>query len=241
MKVKYIFFVIGLFASVTGAYGAQAGLVQPQLSAYEQKWLDIGLFCAVEGGNVERVQSLIAKGANVIARDRFDRIPLHYAYYHPAVMKILINANPSSVNLRDMFGSTPLMDGITMGRLPAIRMLLSAGVNVGIRSNNGASAVHQAAVFGICGEILVSTLLAYAPEAVNVKHGRTGDTPLMWALYSDKSLIPFLISVGANPDIPNKLGKTPRKLAQELGCEDLLAERGDTKPARAISLDISKK
>ncbi len=241
MKMKQVFLAIGLLIGTCGVLqGAQAELVRFQLSASEQEWHNKELFDAVFEGDVERVQDLIAKGANVIARDELGCIPLHYAYYHPAVMQILIKADPGSVNFKSETGVTPLYMAAMIAStydLPVLEMLLGAGADVEIRSNNGATAVHQAVDRKKDQEIILSTLLACAPEAVDVKHGKTEETPLMWAIRYHRDLVPFLISVGANPDIPNKAGETPRQLAKKLGCEDLLAKRGDTKPARAIFLE----
>ncbi len=233
---------------------AAAGAVAEVLDPVEQEKLNGELFDAVQKGNREWVKDLIARGANVIARGEYNSIPLHHAYNSPEIMEILIKADSGSVNFKDAFGQTPLnlvvmnvavMNVSVRCGLSGLRKLLDAGADVEIMANDGSTALHNA-VNVLNGEIL-STLLAYAPEAVDVKYGKTGDTPLMWAVchnknpilshiavgLSDKkeSLIKALVDAGADPDIPNELGKTPRQVARALGCEYLLPERGaKTKP-----------
>ncbi len=217
MKIRDYFFVIGLLISTGGILQgailpAQAELVRPRLSAVEQNKLNKELFRAVEQegreGMVARVQDLIARGADVTARDQSGWIPLHYVAYRerfPELIEVLIRANLGSVHYKTECGRTALhLAAFSFsGELGSVAVLLKAGASPNIQDNKGRTSLHR-----------------------------------VFLGSKNEEIIKALVDAGANPDIPNNDdGKTPRQLARERKLEHLLAERGDTKPARAISLE----
>jgi uncharacterized protein len=106
---------------------------------------------AVTFGYPDIVQALIAAGASVSMRESSGINLLHWAAIanRPSVIPALAVAGVP-VNDRDQFGFTPLMYAATIdfGDLDAVKTLLRAGADPGIRNNEGRTAREQARHFG---------------------------------------------------------------------------------------------
>ena len=95
----------------------------------------------------EEVNAWIKAGANVNARDSFEKTPLmHAASFNenPAVIEALIKAG-AKVNAKNDFGKTALMYAAWFNRNPAvIEALIKAGADVKVRDKKGKTAFDYA-------------------------------------------------------------------------------------------------
>jgi len=84
-------------------------------------------------GEPEVVGLLLTKSANVNARDKHDRTPLHKAR-KIGVVKLLLS-NYASVNARDEHGQTPLFGAAINGNREIVELLIAKGSDVNARDN----------------------------------------------------------------------------------------------------------
>ena len=102
---------------------------------------------AAEGGHSQITEQLLAKGADVRARDSEGRTALllgsmnHFA--QEELLKLLL-AKGADVNVTDNHGNTALMLAASGGALQVIGTLLAAGANVNARNKDGWTALRYA-------------------------------------------------------------------------------------------------
>lgn len=127
------------------------------------------LHCAARAGQLDAVQWLVERGADVHARDRnFDGTPLSFANYKgqrrvveyllqfarilDAVkfggldrVRALLRENPECVNIRDDIGRTPLHYPFhdTQHGEEIIELLLAHGADINARDNAGSAPIDQ--------------------------------------------------------------------------------------------------
>ncbi|KAF2864086.1 ankyrin repeat protein [Piedraia hortae CBS 480.64] len=87
---------------------------------------------AAISGNVASLDVVIAKGANVRARDAYGRLPLHYACMDEFVEIIqkLVAAAPDSVDTKDNNAFTPLIHGIIGSKTDSVKLMLKLGARI---------------------------------------------------------------------------------------------------------------
>ncbi len=92
--------------------------------------IDLALLKATEDGNTRQVKSLLAKGANVDARDSFDRTPLMLSAVggYDEIAAALIKAG-ADVHARAKYGQTALQFAIDRGDNAIAGMLKAAGAD----------------------------------------------------------------------------------------------------------------
>ena len=106
------------------------------------------LMTAVEYGRLKTVQLLLDHGANPLARDDNDKLPIHHmivASHNPLPIAELLVKLGNDVNAVDALGITPLM--IT-DDLPTRRFLLAKGANINAQAKNGDNALLRATGVG---------------------------------------------------------------------------------------------
>jgi uncharacterized protein len=117
--------------------------------------------------------------------------------------------------------SKSLFTAILTGQVEAIKDLLSKGVDVNSKDENGKTALAVAVEKN--NKDAVSTLLANHAD-VNEK-SEDGDTPLILAARTGKTdLVKTLIKEGANSNISNNRGQNPVQAAAEEGYLDVVNE-----------------
>ncbi len=105
---------------------------------------------AVQEGNKDVAELLIAKGADVNATDKDGKAPLHYAANavkgQKHVVEFLI-AKGADVNARDKDGQTPLhrAANAVMGKKRTVELLIAKGADVNARDKDGQTPLSEAA------------------------------------------------------------------------------------------------
>ena len=109
---------------------------------------------------------------------------------------------------------------VNRGYTSSIRILLEAGADVDSCGKYGQSIISQAIIGEASGETLgkmIDLLLEYKAD-INA-HGWHGNTPLHYAAATpilDTYAVEYLISKGANPNLPNEKWTTPLDLAKDV-------------------------
>ena len=161
------------------------------------------LFKAAEQGNVAEITALMAKGAN-------------------------INAKQQSGD-----GHTPLIVAVRKGHLPAVKALIQAGADVNLKDElNQATALMWAVRKGdknpvrqtasIEQKYEIGDLLIASKAEVNAKN-RWGGTALQWATDAKNlRMVKALIAAGADVNIGDEAGLTPLMVAANYEGPDFL-------------------
>ena len=122
----------------------------------------------------------------------------------------------------DREGRQELHHRAVEGDLAGIRDRLEAGDNVGQADRQGFTALHFAAQQSQT-EAVKALLAAGAPVD---PQDRFGNTPLWRAVFDSRGqgmTVQLLLEAGADPDIANKAGATPRDLVTRMGAAEVAA------------------
>jgi len=107
-----------------------AMLVAIVISACAGGDINRDLLKATEQGNLQQVKSLLAKGANIDAKDDFDRTPLMLSAFggHDAIAALLIQAG-ADVRAKAKYGQTALQFAVERGHGAIAALLKAAGAD----------------------------------------------------------------------------------------------------------------
>ena len=94
----------------------------------------------------EIAQILIEAGADISAKDKYGKTPLHDATFRnsPEIAQLLIDAG-ADIEAKSKYGSTPLHRTAWQGSIDAMRALLQAGADPNARTKIGKTALMGAA------------------------------------------------------------------------------------------------
>jgi cytohesin len=131
-------------------------------------------------GQADIADLLLAKGANVNARDKSGATPLHQAALKGNLAFVtLLLQHGADVNARDGDGATPLHNAALSGHREVAALLLDKGADREARdTETGATPLYQAAAWGRTA--LVELLIKRGAD-VNARN-KGGDTPLAAAV-----------------------------------------------------------
>ncbi|MDB4713097.1 ankyrin repeat domain-containing protein [bacterium] len=147
------------------------------------------LHWAVMSQGREIAELLIAKGANIEAKDDGGESPLHLASYHgiKETAEVLI-AHGADLEGKNNNGSTPLIYATGRVQTELVKMLISKGADVNAENKYGMTALHYAAILSIGTEAShkeIAELLIVGGADVNSK-SIDGETPLDLAIKHTK-------------------------------------------------------
>ncbi len=119
------------------------------------------LHWATVNGHKEVAELLIAKGADVNAKDAVGNTPLYNTILFNAIVEVhkeiaeLLIQNGADVNAQDKNGNTPLHLAATSGLKEVAELLIANGADVNAKKKFGRTPLHDAATKGIA-ELLIA-------------------------------------------------------------------------------------
>jgi uncharacterized protein len=136
--------------------------------AHAQAPLDRELIAAAERGDLPSVQALIARGANVNAKDQKQdsAFLIASANGHTALVKATLAAG-ADLNSTNRYGGTGLIPACHHGHLDTVRLLLTTKIDVNHVNNLGWTALLEAVILGDGGPThteIVRELLAHGAD-----------------------------------------------------------------------------
>lgn len=193
------------------------GLVALARLEYEQPLLK-----AVSGENFEEVKALVAKGANINAKDKNygAATALHVAVENDnqEIAKFLLDMG-AKINARDKQRRTPLMSIDDDTKPELVRMLLDHRAKVNALDAEGNTALIFAAQYENA-EVL--RVLIDAGARINAQN-KEGKTALMLAAENDYyTSVEVLLAAGADVHLRDKDGRTALDFADDEKIRDLL-------------------
>jgi len=175
---------------------------------------------AASHGNLEMVNALLAKQANVSAATNARlRRPLHYAIFTTAVsvgrrnpwrasdsqrlavVKALLKAgaNPKATKNKTW---TPLHSAVSAGNLTIVELLLKLGADANAATYKGLRPLHMD---GFPNAVAIARLLVKHGADLNAKHRNLGGGPIHYAAArGDIELVSFLLKQGVKIDADNR-------------------------------------
>lgn len=134
---------------------------------------DQDLLRAAEKGRTDRVQTLLAEGAEVNAKERGGATALMLAAFrgHTDTVQALLNAG-AAVDVRERNNATALMLAVSGGHTDVVRALLAGGADVNVKNNASWTALMIAARGGY-KDIVQALLAKHADPQVTNEQGQT--------------------------------------------------------------------
>ncbi|ETN42357.1 uncharacterized protein HMPREF1541_01511 [Cyphellophora europaea CBS 101466] len=180
------------------------------------------LHCAAEAGNLGLVRSLLAKGADPEAVDKFGDFPLHYAAFngHTDVVRLFVEAGVRTSH-RDHWGRTAFACALEYNRLDTVAYMYQNllpsqlhSFSTTDRSADTESPVYEAAASGYI-DVVREHLHHGRDVDLRDDHGRT---LLHHAILNNHvEVIELLRAAGADENALDRDKTTPRELMRKVG------------------------
>ena len=177
----------------------QATLAKSTPESRAASRLAASLHEAVKGRDIEQVRLLLAKGANVNAKDGIGHTPLYFALRNndPEIVKILVEKG-ADVSLTVERNYPLLQFAVWYGNLDTVRLLVNHGAKLDAKDQSGWTPFRHAAA-------------ARKRDLVEFFVGKGVDLPALHlaACVGDLARVEALVKQGANVDAKDELGWTP--------------------------------
>ncbi|KAG9396167.1 Ankyrin repeats (3 copies) [Carpediemonas membranifera] len=227
-------------AAIKGHAETIALLIEKQADLDQQAKIgDTALMAAIINGHTSCAELLIEAGADTTKPLIDGCSALCSALYIAAgkgftdIAKLLLDANPSMVDVADNKGYSPLHAASASGHTACARLLLDRGADINLRANDDRTPLIEGA-FGGHAETIA---LLIEKQADLDQQAKIGDTALMAAIINGHtSCAELLIEAGADPDLTTLDGRTALMCAAEENKPDavrlLLQAGGDINARR---------
>jgi len=184
------------------------------------------LLANVVSGDLQAVEDLLARGADVNAKGEMGWSALHLAAMegHKDIAKLLIEKGADvSAKSKSGSGSTPLHVAAYKGYRDVAELLIAGGADVNAKDERDFLALHLAAGFG--HKDIVELLIEKGAD-VNARAERSTWDEGMTALHGvcahgRKDIAELLIAKGADVNAKSKNGSTPLHVAATEGYRDV--------------------
>ena len=207
---------------VSSCYVTEENVVSNDMAWAIEKATNTPLMQAVQGGQVDIVQWLINRGADVNAQNKDGLTSLHFASsvsddkIGRMCVDILVAAG-AKVNVQDNRGNTPLMSATMNGNMECIEALSLNGGDFSIQNDDGVTPLkyvllHIEDTFGknIDGENLAKSLLKNGADINETNdYGDTLLTQLIISGNRTQKVVDFLLNNGMDANKQNREGFTP--------------------------------
>lgn len=195
----------------------KAAIVEKLCESYGQQYnqdnqLKTPLHYAVENNSIDAVNVLLSYHVNVNAQDVDGMAPLHYVTNEVIAQKLLDeNAN---INKRANDGATPLCMAAKHGNSNIVKVLMSNGAKLRIKTRNGWTIFHFSALS--CNVKTTRLIYKQYKDVYDIDY--CGRSPLHYSAESgDVFTTLFFIKHGCDPNLPDKAGMTPLHFAASTG------------------------
>ena len=154
------------------------------------------LFAAIRQGNMNTVEELITKGADVNVTNAIKQTPLHEAaFFRRRQITALLLTKGAKINAKDMHGMTPLHAATLAGAKQIATFLIANGADVNAKDNREQTPLHLA---GATGEDAIAELLIKNGADVKALDSN-GTTPLSYATNNGHNKMATLLTA-KHPD-----------------------------------------
>jgi ankyrin repeat protein len=174
-------------------------------------------------GDLERLHTLLAGGADVNARDKYDSTTLHAAasWNDLAVAGLLLD-HGADLHARDWEGDTPLHIAAAFGNRAVSGLLLDRGADINARNGSGWTPLHLAARLDRAEEV---AFLVHRGADAGARD-QDGRTPLDSALSNSllderREQIGRLLGEARSSHEPRQSLPSPGELAEDRGRPDM--------------------
>ncbi|MDR1334127.1 MAG: ankyrin repeat domain-containing protein, partial [Holosporaceae bacterium] len=137
---------------------------------------------------VQIVEELLKQGADVNAKDKDGKTPLHYVR-NVKTAEVLLSKKEIDVNVKDKDGRTPLYYYVKNVKVAEVLLSEKVNVNVKVKDEDGKTLLHYVK------DVKIAEMLLVKGADINAKD-KDGKTPLDLVHSSSKELIDFLIKRG---------------------------------------------
>ena len=177
-----------------------------EVTVPEPTGFNAALLQAAEAGDTNRLQDLLAKGADLDTRDQHGRNSLMIAAVegNPAAVALLLEKG-ADVASRNKYGVTALHLAVGKGQAEVTRTLLAHGAD----ANEKSGQLEEPPVISAAVSGSIETVEALLEAGANLNEADTfGGTALIQAARNGRSeMVLFLLNKGADGEIRNKAGK----------------------------------
>lgn len=133
----------------------------------------------------------------------------------------LINCEIQNINIVDEFGYNLLMVAIVNEANETSKYLIEMGINLDFQDSEGKSILHYLAHYP---NVNILSLIKGKELKTNLKdkHGNTALWAAILNANGNYEYIQFLIEHGANPESLNKVNRSPKWLANDIGSKKII-------------------
>lgn len=185
------------------------------------------LFAAVAAGDISTVESLLAQGANINARDKGKQTPILVAAQNKQYDMIRYLASKGAdINAQCNKNFNPFIHGCITNDPELVRLMVSLGTDLTRLTRFGGNGLTPAAEKG--HEEIVKFLLENTDINVNLTN-TVGWTALIEAIILNdggekmQRIIRMLLEHGADPRMTDEWGVPPVELARRKGYMEIVA------------------